>query len=68
VRLVGAASSLRQEIGAPMSPTEHIKLDELMVQAHEQMNESEQARAYGEGRSMSQDAAIRYSLEDQEST
>lgn len=63
VRLVGAASALRQEIGAPISPTDLIKLDELMTQAHTQLSELEQAAAFGEGRSMSQEAAIRYALQ-----
>lgn len=58
VRLVGAAAALRQEIGAPMSPTELVKLEELMARANDQLSEVEHARAYGEGRGMSQDEAV----------
>ena len=63
VCLVGAASALRQEIGAPLSPTELIKLDELMERAHSELNEIEQATAFGEGRGMNMEAAINYAME-----
>ena len=62
VRLVGAASALRQEIGAPMSPTELIKLDELMAQAHSLLSEIEQATAFGEGRDMDMETAVNYAM------
>lgn len=64
VRLVGAAAALRQEIGAPMSPTELVKLEELMARANDQLSEVEHARAYGEGRGMSQDEAVGYALNE----
>ena len=63
ITLAGAASALRQEIGAPMSPNELVKLDELLSPANAQLSEIEQAIAYGQGRGMSMEQAVQYALE-----
>lgn len=63
LRLVGAASALRQEIGSPLSAREQEALDGLLEKAHAALAEIDQAMAIGQGRSLSQEEAIRYAME-----
>jgi predicted ATPase/class 3 adenylate cyclase len=63
LRLIGSASSLRQEIGSPLSAKEQENLDRLLAKAHRRLDEMAQAIAYGEGRVMTTEEAIRYALE-----
>jgi hypothetical protein len=62
LRLVGAASNLRVEIGAPLSPVEQVKLEKLLEPARQALNDLAQAAAFGEGRAMSLEQAIDYAL------
>ncbi len=58
LQLVAAASALRQSIGAPLSPAEQSKLDELLIPAKEQLGEEGLAEANEKGRSLSLQQAI----------
>jgi len=62
LRLVGAASNLRVEIGAPLPPVEQVKLEKLLEPARQALNDLVQAAAFGEGRAMSLEQAIDYAL------
>jgi tetratricopeptide (TPR) repeat protein len=64
IRLVGAAASLRVELGSPLSPAERIKLDELIAPAQAGLSELDQAREWGEGSRLDQAAAVHYALND----
>jgi predicted ATPase/class 3 adenylate cyclase len=64
LRLVGSASALRQEIGSPLSAKEQEALDRLLENAHRELDELAQAVAFGEGRSMTAEEAIRYARKD----
>lgn len=62
LRLVGAASALRQEIGSPLSAKEQEALTGLLEKAHAALDEIDQAAAFGEGRSLTLEEAIRYAI------
>ena len=62
LRLIGAAASLRLEIGSPLSDTEQTALSRLMDEATQQMDEIAQAWAFGEGRSLTLAEAIQYAM------
>jgi hypothetical protein len=63
--LVGAASALREEIGAPLSPTEKTKLEALLAPARQSLDEEKQSALAGEGRNLSLTQAIEYALNEQ---
>jgi len=60
--LVGAASVLREDIGAPLSPTEKTKLETLLASARRSLNEEKQSALTGEGRALPLAQAIEYAL------
>jgi hypothetical protein len=66
LQLVGSASALRQEIGSPLSAKEQEKLDRLLENAHRDLDEISQAAAFGVGRSLAEEEAIRYAREESE--
>ena len=65
LRLVGAASALREAIGAPLSPAEKQKLDGVLERARSAISAEQQASAYETGHEMSIDQAVKFALEDQ---
>ncbi len=64
LRLVGAASTLREAIGAPLSPAEKNKLETLLVKARQLLDETAQNTTLAEGQAMSLAQAIEYALKD----
>ncbi|MCB0063980.1 MAG: tetratricopeptide repeat protein [Caldilineaceae bacterium] len=62
LRLVGAAEILREEIGGPLTPREEQKLQEALAPTLRALEESVQAKATAEGRTMALDEAIAYAL------
>jgi class 3 adenylate cyclase/tetratricopeptide (TPR) repeat protein len=63
LRLVGAASNLRVEIGAPLSPVEQVKLEKSLEPARQALSDPSQAAAFGEGRAMSLEQTIDYAMD-----
>ncbi|HEX9013491.1 MAG TPA: tetratricopeptide repeat protein, partial [Anaerolineaceae bacterium] len=49
-KLVGAASALREAVGAPLSLAESIKLDSVLTPAHQVLSEEEQIRWMSQGK------------------
>jgi hypothetical protein len=64
LRLYGAASIVRDEIGAPLSPAELTKLERLLDLARQGLSDLEQALAFGEGLLLPLPEAIEYALRD----
>jgi predicted ATPase/DNA-binding CsgD family transcriptional regulator len=64
-RLFGAASSLREAIGAPRPPAFRAYCERDLAIARRQLDEAAFAEARTEGRAMSLQAAIEYALEQQ---
>ena len=62
LRLVGAASTLREAIGSPLSPAEKNKLETLLVKARNSLDEMAYNTTLAEGRAMSLAQAIEYAL------
>ena len=62
LRLAGAASRLREEIGAPLTPTEQGKLESALAPARRALDDAAQALAWAEGRGMSLEQAIESAL------
>lgn len=58
LRLIGAASALREAIGAPLSPAEQSKLDASLEPARQALSEAERTAALAEGRIMGLEPAI----------
>ena len=65
LRLAGAASTLREAIGAPLSPAEKEKLDCVLDKARLAISAEQQENAYQTGRKMAIDQAVKFALEDQ---
>ncbi len=63
-RLWGAASALRDTLGAPLPPVEREKLERETTAARQQMGEAAFARAWAEGRALTMEAAIACALEE----
>ena len=63
LRLAGASSELRQKIGAPLSPADQTRLEEMLAPARQKLSESEQTAAWSEGKNMTLDQAILEALE-----
>jgi predicted ATPase/class 3 adenylate cyclase len=62
LRLIGAASALREEIGAKLSPTEQEKLDQTLAVVRQALEPHHGEHALAEGQKLSQDQAIQYAL------
>jgi predicted ATPase/class 3 adenylate cyclase len=62
-RLFGAAARLRDEIGAPLTPTERAYLDPVMSALEEALGAEEFAAAWAAGRALSPEQAIAEALE-----
>jgi tetratricopeptide (TPR) repeat protein len=62
LRLVGAGAALREEIGAPPSPVEAARLDELLAPARAALDQAAQNNALALGRSLDMARAIEYAL------
>jgi hypothetical protein len=58
LRLVAAAMSLREVIGAPLPPAEAARLEEKLAPARQQLSQGNQVAAEAEGRALSFDQAI----------
>jgi len=63
LRLAGAATALRQMIGAPLAPTEKVKLDADLDPARRGLPGAAAATAWMRGWAMPADEAIEYGLE-----
>jgi hypothetical protein len=61
-RLWGAATTLREAIGAPREPAEQPKHEERTAQAREALGEVAFAAAFEEGRTLTLEQAIEYAL------
>lgn len=64
VRLIGAANSLRQEIGAPLDPAEQAELDQDLLAIHNSLEEKEFAVAWSDGSGMTLEQALTYALKE----
>jgi hypothetical protein len=64
LRLAGAASALRETIGAPHSSVEQEKLEQMLEPARRVLTDDEQETYRAQGREMSLDQAIEYALSD----
>jgi len=62
LRLVAAGSVLREQINAPLSPTETNKLEAALAPIRKTLSEAEQASAGAEGRDMELNGAIMFAL------
>jgi hypothetical protein len=67
VMLVGAATSLRTAIGAPLPPADRTRLDELIAPARQTLGSAAETCEH-RGRTMTADEAIRFGLEQQATT
>jgi len=63
LRLTGGAAALRQRIGAPLAPTEKVKLDADLDPARRALPGAAATTAWMRGWAMSPDEAIEYGLE-----
>ena len=62
LRLAGAASALREAIGAPLTRAQQSKLDQALEPARRRLGEVRAAAAWAEGRAMTVDAAVDHAL------
>jgi predicted ATPase/serine/threonine protein kinase len=65
LRLAGAAAALRQNIGAPLTPVEQIKLETILDPARQALSNTASAIAWLEGWSMPVDKAVEEALRAQ---
>ncbi len=65
LKLAGASAHLRQLIGAPLTPAEQSKLDQMLLPAWEKLGESTGKSMWTEGTRMDLGKAIEYCLEEQ---
>jgi adenylate cyclase len=63
LRLVGAAEALREDIGAPLAPTEKEDLERRLAPARRALSEEAAAAAVAAGQAMSVEQAIDYALQ-----
>jgi predicted ATPase/serine/threonine protein kinase len=63
LRLAGAATALRERIGAPLAPTEKVKLDADLDPAHRGLPAADATTAWMRGWASSPDEAIEYGLQ-----
>ena len=64
LRLAGAATALRERIGAPLAPTEKVKLDSDLDPARRGLDGADATTAWMRGWATSPDEAIEYGLEN----
>jgi tetratricopeptide (TPR) repeat protein len=64
-RLWGAAESLRESLGWPLSPNEHPEYDRALASAREALGEEAFAGAWAEGQALTLEEAIRCALESE---
>ena len=64
LKLAGAASALREKIGAPLPPNDQAKLDKALEAARQSLGEAGQVAAWAEGRGMTLDQALDYALQN----
>jgi predicted ATPase len=62
LRLAGAAAALRQNIGAPLTPAEQIKLETILDPARQALSNTASAMAWLEGWSMLMEKAVEEAL------
>jgi predicted ATPase/class 3 adenylate cyclase len=62
LRLVGAADTLREAIGAPLPPAEQASLERMLESARQQLGEAGQAAAWSVGRALSLEEAVSSAL------
>jgi tetratricopeptide (TPR) repeat protein len=62
LKLAGAASALRQKIGAPLPANDQVKLDKTLQVARDSLSETEQNAAWSEGSEMSLEHALAFAL------
>ena len=62
LRLVGAAQSLREGIGAPLPPPEQTKLDQMLSPAREALGNEASTEAESRGREMTLEEAVQFAL------
>jgi tetratricopeptide (TPR) repeat protein len=62
LRLAGAAAALRQNIGAPLTPVEQIKLETILDPARQALSNTASAMAWLEGWSMPMEKAVEEAL------
>jgi predicted ATPase len=65
LRLAGAAAALRQNIGAPLTPVEQIKLETILDPARQALSNTASAMAWLEGWSMRMEEAVEEALRPQ---
>ena len=63
LRLVGAASALREAIGAPLTAVERDKLERLLAPARHNLDEAAQSAALTTGKSLTLEEATAFALE-----
>ncbi|MGE3308930.1 MAG: tetratricopeptide repeat protein [Limisphaerales bacterium] len=63
-RLAGAATALREAIGAPLSPSEQERLDRTLLAASDGVPAEQRQAWIGAGRNLSQEDAVRAALAD----
>jgi tetratricopeptide (TPR) repeat protein len=66
LKLAAAGAHLRDLVGAPLPPTEKLKLDRTLLGAWKSLNEAEGKKAWAEGSTMSVESAIEYSLDSRQ--
>ena len=62
VRLLSAAATLREAVGAPLPPGERADYDRDLASAHAQLDEATFAAAWAEGQAMTLEQAVAYAL------
>ena len=64
VRLLGTAKSIRENLNAPMTATERVEYDQIVSILRAQMEQSDFATAWAEGRAMTLEQAIEFALKE----
>ena len=63
-RLLGAAESIRENLNSPMTATERVEYDQNVSSLRAQMEQSDFATAWAEGRAMTLEQAIEFALKE----
>ncbi len=63
LRLISAASALRERINAPLSPVERARLEDYLRPVHQALSEETQSALWAEGRQLNLSQAIELALE-----
>jgi len=64
LRLVGAAATVREQIHAPLAPSEKLKLDQMLEPLKPSLAEPEWSALYAQGQATALDQAIDYALSE----